>query len=259
MVAGEGGIDHIGQQCRSRLVGVKAVGQHFGMGEEGFVEVDEAGTGGCRHTFDGALNEFVPIARSGQKSVVTVGDGRHPCEEKACLGVGGAERVDQRDVVLREIIAEERPVARIGVVDTEVNHHDVGTEIECISVDFLRDVRAVSATQQGRAGVAEVAHVIALAEAFLQARRVALGVAVGEAVAVGDAVAHAGHAEGRLAFRSGASCAERACRSTHDESQGEEHERQCAEVSREDRVFFFHSVRFFYGGGSMRSWRRSAS
>ena len=126
-----------------------------------------------------------------------------------------------------------------------MNHHDVGTEIERISVDFLRDVRAVSATQQGRSGVAEVAHVIALAEAFLQARRVALGVAVGEAVAVGDAVAHAGHAEGLAAFRSGVSCAERACRSAHDESQGEEHKRQCAVVSREDRVFFFHSVRFF--------------
>ena len=79
-----------------------------------------------------------------------------------------------------------------------MNHGHVGAEVEGGAIFGELVVGSVATAQESGSGVAEVAHDEVGSEQFLQARGVAGGGGVGEAVAEGDGVADAGNA--RLAL-----------------------------------------------------------
>ena len=87
----------------------------------------------------------MPIARACQKAVMAMRYGAHLGDVEGGFGVSGLERTDECDVILGKIVAEERPVARVGVVDAEVYHHDVGLKGQGFLVRLLLDVGAMTA------------------------------------------------------------------------------------------------------------------
>ena len=87
----------------------------------------------------------MPIARACQKAVMAMRYGAHLGDVEGGFGVSGLERTDERNVIFGKIVAKERPVAWIGVVDAEVYHHDVGFKGQGILVRLLLDVGAMTA------------------------------------------------------------------------------------------------------------------
>ena len=70
---------------------------------------------------------------------------------------------------------------------------EVGLEVDGLTVFGQFHVGVVAVRQEGGAAVSEVAHVIVLAQHFLQADGVGFMVAVGQTGTVGHTVAHAGN------------------------------------------------------------------
>ena len=111
------------------------------------------------------------------------------------MGVIRAIRNRARGLTLRrlyELVLEVRPVARVRIVDAQVNDHDVPGEIHRLPELFLLEIRPVSVTQERRARLAEVPDLVTVAEHFLQSDRIAFPLPVIQPHPVCNAVSHAG-------------------------------------------------------------------
>ena len=175
-------------------IGMQGIGKEFGVAVERRVQVDESDIGSCSNLANGLLNGFVPVARTTLETRVAVEDGRHQANPNLCLRIRHTERVDERTIIADELIAVVRPVARVGIVQSQMNDDEVGFEVHSLSE--LRQLRIgpVAVTEQGGSRVAKVSDVEALAQQLLKHHGIGCVLTVAQAIAIGDAIAHAGHA-----------------------------------------------------------------
>ena len=125
---------------------------------------------------------------------MTMENGRHQTNPDLRLRIGHAERVDECAVVANELVAVVRPVAWIGVIESEVDHDEVGLEIHRLSELRQLHVGPVAVIEQGGSRVSEVNHFVAVAQQLLQHYGIGCVLTIAQAIAVGDAVAYACHA-----------------------------------------------------------------
>ena len=59
-----------------------------------------------------------------------------------------------------ELILIVRPIARIRVIDPQMNHGDVRAESQGLLVLFLQEVGAMSSSEQGRSRLPEVLYLV---------------------------------------------------------------------------------------------------
>ena len=141
---------------------------------EGLVEVKQLGAGQLSHLFDGLLDLAVVQFCTGKEAGMGVADGRHAGHQDARLGIGASEAVDEREIILHEVFAVERPVARVGVIDTQVDHHDIARKIHGLPEFLLLHIGPMPLPQQRGPGLPEIAHQIVLAQHTLKLHRVGL-------------------------------------------------------------------------------------
>ena len=99
--------------------------------------------------------------------MVPVGDWQQAGHNDAGLGVGHAERIDEGAIVRNKLVAIVGPVARIGIVDAKVNHHNVGSKVHGLAELRLFGVRPMSTKEQCGTGSAEISYFIFLAQHLL--------------------------------------------------------------------------------------------
>ena len=174
---------------------MQGIGKEFGVAVERRMQVDKSHVGRSSNLANGLLNGLVPVACTALEPRVAVENGRHQANPNPCLRIRHTERVDERTVIADELIAVVRPVARVGIVQPQMNDDEVGFEVESLSELRQLRIRPVAVTEQGGSRVAKVSDVEALAQQLLQHNRIGGVLAVAQAVAIGDAIAHAGHAE----------------------------------------------------------------
>ena len=104
--------------------------------------------GKLSHSFNGLLYLFVPVARARLKTGVAVGNGSHSRHQDTRLWIDYTERVDQRQIVSDEIITIIGPVARIGIIDAQMNHNNISREGQCLLKFFLSDIGTMPFIQQ---------------------------------------------------------------------------------------------------------------
>ena len=122
-------------------------------------------------------------------------DRRHAAYEnlRVAVGVCLLETVNDTGVVGEELIAVVGPVARVRVVETKVYDNNVRLPFECGLVFRQGGVRTVSLVQEGSTRVAEVTHLVIVAQQLLQLCGVRSLCRVLVPVSVCDTVAHAGN------------------------------------------------------------------
>ena len=108
------------------------------------VEVDELGIGTEGHLLDGPLNLGVPVACAALEARMAVEDGCHLADKDARLGVHDQETVYESPVVGNELFLPVGPVARVGIVQAQVDDHPVGPEVERLAELWGLHVRAVA-------------------------------------------------------------------------------------------------------------------
>ena len=156
------------------------------------VKVDEFGPGSFGHRLNGLLDLPVPGFRARNEAGVVAADGCHPRDQEPRLGIDAPETVDKREVIPHEFVLEVRPVARVRIVDPQMNHDDVSGELHRLAELFLLEIRPVAVAQERRARLAEVPDLVAVAQQRLQLRRIAFPLPVVQPHPVRDAVPHAG-------------------------------------------------------------------
>ena len=166
-IARDGRIDGLGNHRSTLHVGMQCVGQQFGMAVERRVQVDEANVGGGGNLSDSLLDGLVPVARASLETTMAVEDGRHRANPDFRLRIHGAKRVDQSAIVADEVVAVVRPVARVGVVQSEVDNHPIGLEIKGFLIFVNLRVGPMTAVEQRRTRVAEVPNVVLVAQQVL--------------------------------------------------------------------------------------------
>ena len=173
---------------------MQGIGEQLRAAVERCVQVDEPHVGCCSDATNGLLDGLVPVAGATLEARMTMEDGRHQTNPDFCLWIGHAERVDERAIVTNELVAVVRPVARIGVVESEVDHDEVGLEIHRLSELRQLHIGPVAVIEQGGSRVSEVNHFVAVAQQLLQHYGIGCVLTVAQAIAEGDAVAHTRHA-----------------------------------------------------------------
>ena len=125
-------------------------------------------------------------------------DGGHAAYPHLDMGVGTAQGVDEGEVVGDELVAVVGPVARVGVVEAEVYDGLVGGKGYGIAIGLLLGVGAVPMVEQRGTRMAEVAHIVALAQHLAQTGGVGGLGGVLMAIAVGNTIAYASYADGSV-------------------------------------------------------------
>ena len=179
------------QDLRPFGIGMHGIFQDVRIRIERFVEVYHLHLFGLGNTCYRLLDFAVPITRTRLETRVAVRQRSHPCNEKTHLRVGLAEIIHQRTVVADELVAVVGPIARIGIIDAQMDHHNVARKGYRITVFLLLVVRAVSPVQQGSTRLAEVAHLVPLAQHLLELDGIGVHFAVLHPRSVGNAIAHA--------------------------------------------------------------------
>ena len=194
IVARDGRADGTRKNSGSFGIGMQGIGKEFGVVVERRVQVDEPDVGSCSNLANGLLNGLVPVARTALETWMAMEDGRHQANPNPCLRIRHAERVDERTIIADELIAVVRPVARVGIVQSQMNDDEVGFEVHSLPELRQLRIRPVAVTEQGGSRVAKVSDVEALAQQLLKHNGIGGVLTVAQAVAIGDAIAHAGHA-----------------------------------------------------------------
>ena len=120
--------------------------------------------------FNLLLNLPIPVACTALEASVPVEDRCHAANDNLWIAVGVRlpETFDYAGIVAEELIAVVGPVAWVGVVEAQVDYHNVGSKLKCGLVFWQRGVWAVSFVQQGCTRMPEIAHLVLLAEQLLQ-------------------------------------------------------------------------------------------
>lgn len=94
------------------------------------MQVNQSGVGEYCDIFNVLLYLPVPVACARFEARMAVGDRRQAADPYFTLRVRLPESIDQGQIILREVIPVIRPVARIGVVQSEVDDDPVGGKVE---------------------------------------------------------------------------------------------------------------------------------
>ena len=193
IVARQSAKHRLRQNQRPFWIGVQGIGEEVGMAVERRIKVNEPHVVRGGNLADTLLNESVPESRAAVEAWMVVEDRRHETNPYFRLRVGHAEGIDEGTVVGDELIGVVRPVSRVGVVESEVYHNEVGLKVERGAKFRQFHVGVVSLSEERGTAVSEVAHFIFVAEHGLQAHRIGIVCPVFKSVAVGDAVTNAGY------------------------------------------------------------------
>ena len=98
-------------------------------------------------------------------------------------------------IIGNELILIVRPIPRIRVIDTEMNHGDIWAESQSLLVLLLLEVGAMPPSEQCRSRLPEVLYLVLRSQLLLQEDGVGFVLTVCESIAVGDAIADAGYAD----------------------------------------------------------------
>ena len=109
--------------------------------------------------------------------------------------------INHRLHTLAIFLGTMRPVIGLGIVGTELDDDDVRIESLRILPCQLVHVWQVALVHHRTRGHTEVLHLIAVAQLLLQLGRIALGIGIHDAKAIGDGVADASHTDGILLRR----------------------------------------------------------
>ena len=74
-----------------------------------------------------------------------------------------------------------------------MNHGNISLKLQRLTKFRLLEIGTMAMSQEGGTWFSEVTHEIILSEHTLQLRRIGILLAIGDARAVGDAIAHASH------------------------------------------------------------------
>ena len=192
-LSGDALIYGLGQDGCTLGIGVNGIFEDVRIRIERFMEVDELNALGLGYALDGQLDFGMPVAGARFETPMAIGQRSHACQEEAHLRVHLAEGLHERTIVANELVAIVGPVARVGIIDAQVDDHNVAGKGQGILVFLLLGVRAVSVVEQGSSGLAEVAHFVCIAQHSLQLHGVSVHFAVGHTRSVGNAIAHASH------------------------------------------------------------------
>ena len=198
MVAREGAVYGVGDDGCSLGIGVQGIGKEVGAMVERLVQVDEVCSREMDYLLDGVLYLGMPVACAGLETGVAVEDGSHAAYVDLDTRIGLAQAVDEGEVVGDELVAIIGPVARIGIVEAEVDDGLVGCKGNGIVIGLLLHVGAMATAQEGGSRMAEVADLIPRPQQRGQLRGVRCAGWVAVAVAVGDAIAYTSHSNGVL-------------------------------------------------------------
>ena len=172
------------------------IGHPIGVRNQRRVEIDPLHMSDIGHLLHSLRNFLAPLARSAVETRMINTDRSQSRHENAHMGVDCAQRIDEGKIIGDEFVAIVRPVARIGVVDAQMDHRNIGTKLQRGTKFRLVEIGAMAMTQQGRTGFAEVLHLIPLAEQALQHHRVGILLAVGHSGAVGNTIPDTSHFDG---------------------------------------------------------------
>ena len=193
VVACDGAIYHVGNDACTFGIRMDSIREEVGTLVERLKEVEHLHTCTLCHLHDFLVDFVMPVARSALKARMQGSERRHSANHHAALGIDHPESVDQCSIVGDEVIAIVGPVARVGIVDTKMNHDNIGSESLGIGIFLLKDIWPMTLAEQCCSRLAEVAHFIAASQQVLQAHRISLSRSVSKTCAVCDAVAHTCH------------------------------------------------------------------
>ena len=123
-----------------RMDGVR---EHPGVTVQRLIKVDQFRSGRMGHGLDGFLDLSMPDLGARDEPGMGAADGRHPGDDEAGLGIDTPQTVDQGEVIPHELILEMRPVARVRIIDTQMDHHDIPGEIHRLPELLLLEIRPV--------------------------------------------------------------------------------------------------------------------
>ena len=109
---------------------MQGVGQEVRAVIKFCMQVNQSGVGEYCDIFNVLLYLPVPVACARFEARMAVGDRRQAADPDFTLRVRLSESIDQGQIILREVIPVIRPVARIGVVQSEVDDDPVGGKVE---------------------------------------------------------------------------------------------------------------------------------
>ena len=187
-------IHSFSESLRPTWIRMDAIAQPVGMRNEGLVEINEFYALRCGDAVYSPRDFSTPKFSARVETWMIVSNWRKAREDNPHFGIGLSQRVHECHIVPHKLIAEIAPISRIGVVDAEVNHGNISLKLHRISKLRLLEIGAMSVSQESGTRFAEVAHDIILAEHTLQLCRIGILLTIGNARAVGDAIAHASHA-----------------------------------------------------------------
>ena len=122
-----------------------------------------------------------------------VANRRKAREDDAHFRIGLSQRIHECHIVAHKLISEVGPISRISVVDAEMDHGNISLKLQRLTKFRLLEIGAMAVSQKSGTRFAKVTHEIILSEHTLQLCRIGILLAIGDARAVGDAIAHASH------------------------------------------------------------------
>ena len=192
-VAGDAFVHRLGKNSRSLNIGMHGIFQQVRIRIKRFVEVYQLYSFCPGDTLDGQLDFLVPITGTRLETGMAVGQWSHARQEETYLRVHLTEGLHQCTIIADKLIPIVRPIAWIGVVDAEVDDHDVAGKGQGILVFLLLGVGAMSVVQECSTGLAEVTHLVLVAQHALELHGIGIHFPVRYPRTIGDAVSHTCH------------------------------------------------------------------
>ncbi|EJX08914.1 hypothetical protein EVA_02977 [gut metagenome] len=191
-------INLTGNNARSLWIGMKRIREEFRTAMKRIEEVYQTHIIGMCHLFDTFLNLSVPVTGATLESFVAMKNRRHTTNPNLRFRICHTEGIDERPIVADKLILKVGPVTRISIIEAQMDDNPVGLELQSLLKFRQFVVRTMTVAAQCRTGMSEVPHLIAVAEQRLQLHGVGMTATVCDTRAIGNAVAHAGHADGAL-------------------------------------------------------------
>ena len=113
---------------------------------------------------NGLLYLSMPVALTGLKTRMTIGNRSHPCHQNPYIRVYYTKRVDQCQIIPDKKIPIVGPVSRIRIINTQMNDNDVSGKSQRLLKLFLLHIRTVTFIQQSRSGFPEISNDIPLTQ-----------------------------------------------------------------------------------------------
>ena len=143
-ITGYAFIYRLGQDGSSFCIRMHRIFQNIRIRIKRFMEINQLHTFRLGYTFDGQLNFSMPITSTRFKTIMTVGQWCHSSQQETNLRIHLTEGLHQRTIITDEFIPIVRPISRVCIVDTQMNHHDVTGKSQSILIFLLLSIWTMS-------------------------------------------------------------------------------------------------------------------